>query len=190
MKINIDNFEAFNNELYDLVIVPMDNDVGGGRLEKEEIDIIKKCPNAKSLKVSGLNQETFEYLIRNYGQQFEAIFFHKNKMESDLSLLSNLDGLKYISYFFNQKATNLWDMSKNINLKGLAIYDFSRLHSIEMISTAPDLEVFSIGDQVWAGTVIESLKPLIDSTVTRFSWWGKKIEDNDFQACHKVRLKN
>lgn len=41
MKINIDNFEAFNNELYDLVIVPMDNDVGGGRLEKEEIDIIK-----------------------------------------------------------------------------------------------------------------------------------------------------
>lgn len=75
MKINIDNFECLENELYDLIIVPINNDVGGGKITKDEIDIIKEYPDAKSLKISGLNQETFEYLIDNYGIQFEAITF-------------------------------------------------------------------------------------------------------------------
>ena len=99
MKINLTNFDDHSRDLYDLVLVPMDIDIGGGRITKSEIDVIQNFPSAKSIWISGLNQETFEYLIENYGEQFEAIAFFKNKMVSDLSLLGNLRGLKYVYYF-------------------------------------------------------------------------------------------
>ncbi|MCR4611161.1 MAG: hypothetical protein K5644_04605 [Lachnospiraceae bacterium] len=41
--------------------------------------------------------------------------------DMDLSPLSKLNGIKFINYFFNQKATSLWDMSGNKSLIGLSI---------------------------------------------------------------------
>lgn len=180
MKINIDNFECHHDELHDLTIVPINNDVGGGEITKDEIDIIKEYPDAKSLKISGLNQETFEYLIDNYGTQFEAITFFKNKLVSDLSMLGTLSQLKYVYYFFNQRVTKLWDMSNNTNLIGLAIDDFSKLRTIDEVASAPNLKKFEIGNAIWSKTTIESIKPLMNSTITHFAWWGEKVEDNDF----------
>lgn len=185
--IDVSNFEEIR--LYELELLPMEFDVGGGKITKEEIDTIKNYPAAKSLKVSGLNQETFEYLIKNYGSQFEAIAFHKNKLVSDLSLLGSLPDLKYVYYFFNQRVTKLWDMNKNVNLIGLAIYDFCKLHSIEEISSAPNLKYFAIGDAVWAGSKIESLKPIVNSSITHFAWWGDKVLDNDFLCLAASRVK-
>ena len=61
------------------------SDVGGGTTTKEQIDIVQEYSNAKSLIILGLNQESFEYLIQNYGNQFKAISFWKNKRINDLS---------------------------------------------------------------------------------------------------------
>ena len=66
-----------NLDISDLEIIPQNNDVGGGKITRQEIDIIKDFPDAKALKISGLNQETFEYLIGHYGQQFKRIYFLK-----------------------------------------------------------------------------------------------------------------
>lgn len=110
MKVNLSNFENYSDNLFDLSIVQ--RDVGGGTTSREQIDIIQEYPNAKSLIISGLNQESFEYLIQNYGNQFTAISFWKNKLITDLSPLSNLNELEYLHYFFNQRATKLWDMRK------------------------------------------------------------------------------
>ena len=187
MKVNLSNFENYSDNLFDLSIVQ--RDVGGGTTSREQIDIIQEYPNAKSLIISGLNQESFEYLIQNYGNQFTAISFWKNKLITDLSPLSNLNELEYLHYFFNQRATNLWDMRKNENLRGLAIYDFSRLHSIEKIVTAPNIEYFSLGNRVWSKMDIESLKPLIHSNITHFRWWGNRILDNDFSCLAQSKIK-
>ena len=178
MKINLSNFETSDTSLFDFSIVQ--RDVGGGKTGKEEIDRLAEHPAAKSLIISGLNQECFEYLIRNYGGQFEAISFWKNKLISDLSPLEDLINIKYIHYFFNQRAENLWNMKNDKELKGLAIYDFTRLHSIEEVATAPRLDYFSIGNNVWSNMEIESLEPLTRSTVTHFGWWGEKIRDHDY----------
>ena len=180
MKINLTNFDDHSRDLYDLVLAPMDIDIGGGRITKSEIDVIQDFPSAKSIWISGLNQETFEYLIENYGEQFEAIAFFKNKMVSDLSLLGNLRGLKYVYYFFNQRVVKLWDMRNNENLRGLSIYDFSRLRTIDEVAVAPSLEYFAIGNAVWDKMELETLKPLVSSTVKHFVWQGKKILDGDF----------
>lgn len=187
MKVNISNFEKSSRDLFELLIVQ--DDVSGGVTSKEQIDTIQKYPNAKSLMISGLNQDSFEYLIKRYGEQFKAISFWKNKLVCDLSPLGDLSNLEYIHYFFNQKATGLWDMKNNESLRGLALYDFSKLHTIEKIATAPKLEYFAIGNRVWSKMVIESLKPLVHSSVLHFAWWGNKILDNDYMCLAQSNIK-
>ena len=71
-------------------------------------------------------------------------------------------------------------MDNSKALEGIALYDFSKLHNIDEIATAPNLKKFAIGNEVWSKTSIESLKPLVKSSVTHFAWWGDKVEDNDF----------
>ena len=186
MKINIDNFDTSKFELFDLIMTQ--KEVGGGVTSKEEIDTIRKYPEAKSLIISGLKQDTFEYLIENYGHQFDAISFWKNKLVNDLSCLSKLNNIKYIHYFFNQKVEGLWDMTNNICLKGLALYDFSRLHTFDKIEFAPDLEYFAAGNRVWSKMEIASLKPLINSTVTHFGWSGYKVRDNDYMCLSRSNI--
>lgn len=63
MKINLSNFETSDVSLFDVSIVQ--RDVGGGKTEKEDIDCLEEYPTAKSLIISGLNQECFEYLIKH-----------------------------------------------------------------------------------------------------------------------------
>lgn len=187
MKIDLSNFETSNFSLFDVSIVQ--RDVGGGKTKKEDIDCLAEYPTAKSLIISGLNQECFEYLIRRYGGQFEAISFWKNKLVSDLSPLEDLVNIKYIHFFFNQRAANLWDMKNNKELNGLSIYDFSKLHSIEKVATAPNLHYFSIGNCVWSKMKIDSLKPLTHSQITHFGWWGDKILDGDYLCLADSRIK-
>lgn len=186
MAVDLSNFESSNKSLFDIVI--LQSGVDGGVTELADIERIAEYPNAKSLMISGLRQDAFEYLIHRFGAQFEAISFWKNKMVSDLSPLGGLRNLKYVHYFFNQRVVKLWDMKENESLTGLAIYDFSRLHSIEEIASAPKLEYFSIGNLVWSRMEIKSLKPLAGSSVQHFAWWGDKVSDNDFMCLTKSRI--
>ena len=179
--IDFNNFTTSSFEEFDINLVQQE--VGGGAVSIEQIDnSIGRCPDAKSIVISGLKQDSFEYFIQKYGKQFEAISFWKNKLVSDISVLETLETVKYINYFFNQRATSLWNMSKNSNLTGLRIFDFSKLHTINGIETAHNLEYFSIGDAVWGGMEIESLSPVAKSSITHFEWCGKKVLDNNYRC--------
>lgn len=178
--IDMSNFMKGSFDAFDINLVQ--KEVGGGTVTAKQIDeAVKSSPNARSIVISGLKQDTFEHFIHNYGKQFEAISFWKNKLVSDLSPLESLDRVKYINYFFNQRATSLWDMKGNISLKGLCISDFSRLHNINDIETAPGLEFFSIGDAVWSCTEIESLKPVTRSAVTHLECYAGVL-DGDYKC--------
>lgn len=98
MKIDLSNYETSDISLFDVSIVQ--KDVGGGKTKKEDIDYLAEYPTAKSLMISGLDQECFEYLIRHYGSQFEAISLWKNKLISDFSPLEDLVNIKIYSCFF------------------------------------------------------------------------------------------
>lgn len=80
-------------------------------------------------------------------------------------------------------------MKNNKKLNGLSIFDFTKLHSIEEVVTAPHLDYFSIGNRVWSKMEIESLKPLIHSQITHFGWWGEKILDNDYLCLADSHIK-
>lgn len=176
--ITMDNFDSSSFDAYDINLVQ--KEVGGGVTTVEQINMIRNFPDAKSIIISGLKQDTFEYFVNIYGRQFQAITFWKNKAVSDLSALSSLEDVEYISYFFNQKASKLWDMSNNKKLVGLSISDFSKLHALDGIEKACNLESLYVHNRVEARMEIESLKPIVNTGIKYFYWGGRRVLDNDF----------
>lgn len=90
----------------------MPSDGSGGRITYDQIDTLKRCPDALEIWASGLTQETFDYLIDHYGQHFKIIHFWKCPLISDLTKLEKLTKLEYVLFFWNQRATHLWDLVK------------------------------------------------------------------------------
>jgi hypothetical protein len=137
-------------------------------------------PHIKAIKIGGLGQDTFEYFIDRFGQQFEVINFWKCPLVTDFSRLASLSSLQYVVIFWNQRAERLWDMGGNGALKGVYLSDFSRLHRLDDLSSAPALEELHFGDAVWDGFVVETLRPLEHCVHLRYlDFTGKKIVDGD-----------
>ncbi len=185
--ITLDNFFNSSPELYDIYL--LQEDVGGGEISYEDIDIIADYPNAKSIIISGLKQDTFDYFVKKYGNQFEAISFWKNKSVRDLSSLAELNRVKYINYYHNQMASGLWDMSNNRELVGLSIMDFTKMRSISQIETANSLLCFRLGNEVYDKMEIDSFKPLTKTNITHFTWLGKKLLDGDYKCLAHSKIK-
>lgn len=184
--VTIDNFDSSSFDIYDINLVQ--KEVDGGVISFEQIDVIRDFPDSKSIIISGLKQDTFEYFVNTYGKQFKAITFWKNKGVSDLSSLSLLSDIEYISYFYNQKASKLWNMTNNEKLKGLSLTDFSKLHSLDGIEKCSNLEYFDIGNRVEARMQIESFKPIVNTNIRHLSWNGKKVQDNDFKCLSHSKI--
>ncbi len=154
-------------------------DIGGGRIRMSDIDRLRDYPNEDTVTISGLRQDTFEYFINTYGNQFKAIRFFKNKFIEDWSLLGTLPNIQYLYFFFNQRIDQFWDMSTNHALTGLAVMDFSRIKNIELVNTAPRLEDFRIGNEIWSTMVIDSFMPLAGTPIRHLSCTAKNIMDQD-----------
>ena len=68
--IDINNFTTSRFDNFDINLVQ--KEVGGGVVTVSQIDkSIKEKPNAKSIVISGLKQDTFDYFVHKYGRQFE-----------------------------------------------------------------------------------------------------------------------
>ena len=187
--VTIDTFDKFRDEIKFMQPWLREEfmDVGGGTISIEDIDRIKEYPQAEVVTISGLKQDTFEYFIETYGHQFKAIRFWKNKLVSDWSLLGELPDLEFIHWFHNQRISSFWDMSKNIALKAIGIEDFTRLKSLEGIESAPNLEWLSIGDAVWATSVVNSYSPLKFTKIKHLDFYGANIIDKDFAFLKEMK---
>ena len=161
--------------------------VAGGKLCKDEIDRIAEHPDAKSISIGGLRQDTFEYFIRTYGRQFRYISIFDGALIKDWSLLETLPELEALYWFSNQKITKFWDMSKNCSLRALELSDFTRLHDLSGVEKAPALEWFGFGDAVWRTSELESLRPLADTNIRRLSFSGKTIRDMDISFIPQMK---
>lgn len=161
-------------------------DVGGGVITRNEIDRISEFDSFENIMISGLRQDTFEYFVDTQAHKFKAIMFWKNKLVEDWSILGTLKQIEFIGYFHNQRITKLWDMSENVNLKGLFISDFTRLHSLDGIETAPTLERFTFQDAVWNSSVIEVLEPLTKTKIKEFSFGAKSITNDNVEVYTRI----
>lgn len=117
-----------------------DMDVTGGKIRISDIDELAKYLDIKSVTISGLQQDTFEYFINTYRKQLRFIEFLKNKLVEDWSLLGTLPLLEGMTFFHNQRIEKMWDMSGNSSLRAVILEDFTRLHDLSGIEKAPALE--------------------------------------------------
>jgi hypothetical protein len=134
--------------------------IGGGRLDESHLAAIGENPSARALRISGLDQATFERLVARYGPQFSAIEFWKCPRIADLSPLEDLPDLQLVAFYWNQCATRLWNLSRNPRLTGLCFEDFTRLHDLRDLEAGIALKELQFGDAVWSTSVFESLGPL------------------------------
>lgn len=170
-----------------LSVCAADADVAGAVRFTDDIDRIKDFPDAGSVSVFGLDQETFEYFIKNFGKQFRYIRFFRNKCVEDWSLLGTLPDLECVYWYVNQKISRLWDMSNNKALKAVVLDDFTKLHDISGIEKAPSLEWFGIGNAVWNAAEIDSLRPFVGTDIRRIDFFGKKIRDMDISFIPQLK---
>ncbi|MBP2643775.1 MAG: internalin related protein [Firmicutes bacterium] len=175
------------DQLADKCISLLLSDISDGRITYNDIDRLKNC-TATELWISGLNQDTFEYLIETYGQQFKVIYFWKCPLIANFKKLEKLINIEFLIFFWNQRANHLWDLSKNPNLKGISFDDFTRMHTLEEIPLAPNLEELYFGDKVWNKYILDSLEPLSRAEkLKKIIFSAKKINDNDITPLAKIK---
>lgn len=157
-------------------------DLSGGRFRVRDLDAIAQQPTATALRISGLDQRTFETLVHRFGQQFTAMELWKCPRIEDLGPLEALPHLTHVSIFWNQRTSRLWDMSKTPKLRGLEFLDFRRLRDLDDLCAASTLEELSFGNAVWVKAVVSSIAPLAALTsLRRLSFAVQKIEDGRIQ---------
>ncbi len=156
----------------------LDN-ISGGRISTEEIDTIRKYPQATEITISGLRQDTFDYFLSTYASQFKAIHFWKCPLVNDLRMIESLPAVEHITYYWNQRAEALWDFRKTPALRSLRFEDFTRMHDLSQISEARSLEELDFGNKIWRTYVVDSLEPLRACTGLKKLYFSvKKIVDN------------
>lgn len=142
-------------------------EIGGGKATAKDLEPIADRTDATAITISGLDQGTFELLVSKYGRQFTGIHFWKCPRIADLSPLEDLPQLTQVAYYWNQRATRLWDLAATPNLRGLHFDDFRRLHALDDLAAGPSLEELGFGNAVWATSVFASLGPLEGLTKLR-----------------------
>lgn len=190
MKFSVDNFEDAPFENYDLDL--RQKEVGGGQISIEQIDSIKNFPDAKSIAISGLQDDTLAHFVEHYASQFEVISFWKNKKLTNLDALEKLQSVEFLIFFYNTKVQKLWNMENNKKLKGLCIYNFSKLHNIDGIEKCQSLKYFAFGCE--AGNAdkniyLESFKKLKETHIEYFGWWASLL-DGDYKVLGETSIKN
>ena len=133
-----------------------------------------------SIKVCNLTQEEFDYFITNYGDNYESIYFFHNQKVKDLSALSKLKKVKYL-LFFNVRATALWDMSENENLKGIMISDSKKmLYNLEQMQYAPNLEELLLFSSMFNKYPVKTITPLKNCKKLKRLFMEFNTEDKSF----------
>ena len=164
------------------------NDISGGNTERKYLDIIREHSEKEEISLSGLNQDTFDYFIDTYAQQFKIINFWKCPLVKDLKRLETLKDIEYITYFWNQRAESFWNFSKTKSLKGFSFTDFTRIRDISELSNAKNLIELDFGDRIWPKFVVKTLEPLTKCLqLKRLTFHAKKIEDKKIESLAQLQ---
>ncbi len=158
------------------------SELSGGRTTADELRAhLQAQPQATALTVSGLDRASLEALCRD-GTHLTAIHFWKCPRLEDLSPLEDLPQLKYVAFYWNQRATRLWDFRRTPALVGLCFEDFSRLSRLDDLAHATMLAELEFGNAISAKFQPETLEPLAALTGLRsLAFNAKTIRDGRIQ---------
>ena len=129
-------------------------------LTPDDVDYeMQQGKNRDMIEICGITQEGFEHFCKVYGRTYRYISLFKCQTLSDLSPLGELPNLEYVDIYWNIRSDKLWDMSKNVNLKAIAISDCKKMtYDPQLLKTAPSVEDITFGGSVFNAYPMKSLE--------------------------------
>jgi hypothetical protein len=166
----------------------MQKELNGGKVTIAEIDRLEDSPRATALTISGLEDRTLAHLVRRFGSRFTAIHFWKCPRIADLSPLEDMPGLTHVAFYWNQRATRLWNLARTPALRGLHFDDFTKLSDLGDLRAGASLDTLVFGNAVWNKFSIDSLEPLsaLGDTLRHLAFNAKSIGDGRIQPLARM----
>lgn len=124
----------------------------------KNLELLSTLKGIEILWVFWVNQKEFNYIIKSIKPKH--LYVYEMRFE-DLSALEQLEDVETIHLQWNTRATKLWSLSKNAQLKTLVIEDFKRLENIDEISKCDCLKELSLSGGVTSNMLkVNTLEPL------------------------------
>ncbi|MBR4949196.1 MAG: hypothetical protein IKZ25_00310, partial [Clostridia bacterium] len=140
---------------------------------------MSKGKNRKIIEIIGMNQESFEYFVEKYGEEYEYIYFFKCQLISDFSPLEKLKNLQGIRIFWNRKTETLWDMSQNPKLQYLHVIDCKKItYNPIILGKAIYLEDLTFAGDIFSPYPMKNLDWMQGmSSLKKINLYEIKLED-------------
>lgn len=143
----------------------------------------------RHVQVSNLTQSEFDDFVKNYGDEYESIYFFQNPKVKDLSALAGLRNVKYLLFYNCRGASGLWDLSRNVSLKGILIGESRKMiHDLTPIAAAPALEELLLTGGTSQKHTVQSLEPLRACPALKRVMLDCRTERGDFDPAAFARL--
>lgn len=114
--------------------------------------------NPEILEICGMNQESLEHFVSNYGKTYRFLYFFKCQRIKDFSPLEDLAKLEQVRIYWNTATDKLWDFSKNTSLNTLDIMDCKRItRNPQLLATSHTLEHVRICGSVFDNYPMDNL---------------------------------
>ena len=157
--------------------------LNGGKVSTAEIDALDQQPQATALTIGGLEDKTLAHLVRRFGSQFTAVHFWKCPRLADLSPLQDMPQLTHVAFYWNQRATRLWNLARTPALRGLHFDDFTKLSRLDDLALATSLDTLVFGNAVWNKFAVDTLDPLaaLGATLRHLAFNAQSIGDGRIQ---------
>lgn len=137
-------------------------------------------PNLEKVWLFTINQTQFDLILRYIRPKF--LYIYEMKVE-DLTSLELLTETELIHLCWNTKAEKLWDLSKNISLRSLAIEDFNKIQNIEPLQGLFSIKSLELIGGVWSPLTINTLNPIRELTSLKLlSLINLRVKDESLKA--------
>jgi hypothetical protein len=176
MKRNDEFFIHVDDEPKNLYISRQENIRGDAFspccMSPDDVDYeMSKGKNSEILEICGMNQQSLEYFVRNYGKSYRYLSFFKCQLIQDFSPLEDLGNLEEISIYWNIRADKLWNFSKNNSLKTISISDAKKLTLWpELLKTSNVMENVLFSGSIFNSYPMESLECFSGMPKLKYLW--------------------
>ena len=132
----------------------------------------------KKVWLDNVNQKQFDTVLKEISPDIEAFYISGSPGLRDFSFLENFRKLKTVVLWWNNKATELWDLSQTPDINALLLSDCNRLTDISSLKFAKKLQQFQICSETGIINSIDFIRnlPLLNSL-----WLYVRVADKDIR---------
>jgi len=142
--------------------------------------------NIEELWLIGAKEKDIEEIFSHHQPKYVSLY---QFLAKNLSCLEKLNKCETLITEWNTKATELWNIDSNSNLKKLAIRDYSKISDLSPLRKATQIKSLSLDGGINKKLKVDSLEPLSNLTQLEYlRMTNIKVEDGSLEPI--CNLKN